>query len=56
MMTMRELLTSGVSSSPDGKHWEPALPCPSPFWRERLRDAWAVFRGRAHAIVATSTE
>jgi hypothetical protein len=53
MMTLKDLLTSGVSTSPDGVHWEPALPYPSPLLWDRWRDAWAVFTGKAHAIVQT---
>jgi hypothetical protein len=51
-MTLKELLTSGCQTSPDGKHWEPALPMAG-FFIERLRDAWEVLQGRATAIRAT---
>lgn len=55
MMTMRELMKSyeEVAISPDGIHWEPALP--EELWtlRRRLRDAWLVFTGRATAIMQT---
>lgn len=47
MMTLKDLLTSDCSSSPDGKHWEPAIPI-LPDWN--WRDAWAVLRGRALAV------
>lgn len=54
MMTIRELMTSGNHSSPDGKHWEPALPTVGyRRLRDRLRDAWEVFQGRAAAIRQT---
>ena len=53
-MTLRDLLTSGNQSSPDGKHWEPAIP----YLRGRLywRDAWAVLRGEALAVRQTTKE
>lgn len=51
-MTVKDLMTSTVRSSPDGKHWEPALPYV--WWRIRLRDAWAVWKGEAHAIRQTT--
>lgn len=51
MMTMKQLLTSTVSSSPDGKHWEPSLPMP---WTPAFRDAWEVLRGRAVAVRQTT--
>ena len=53
MMTVRDLMTNTVHSSPDGEHWEPALPsylC----WRIRLRDAGAVWKGEAFAIRQTT--
>ena len=53
MMTMKDLMTNPVSCSPDGKHWEPALPQPL-WWRIRLRDAWAVWMGKAVAIRQTT--
>ena len=31
-------------------HYGIVLPYPPPFFMERLRDAWEVFRGRAQAI------
>jgi len=51
MMTMKELVM-GPSTSPDGKHWEPALPYPGPFIY-RVRDAWQVLTGKATAIRST---
>lgn len=56
MLTMKDLVTNGVQSSPDGKHWEPALPIPSYFLKDRLRDAWAVFMRRATAVRQTRRE
>lgn len=56
MMTIKDLMTSEVSCSPDGKHWEPALPLQSTYWRIRLRDAWAVWKGEATAIRQTTKE
>ena len=53
MMTIKDLMENPVSSSPDGKYWEPALPYPTPYWRVRLSDAWAVWKGRATAIRQT---
>lgn len=53
MMTVRDLMTNTVQSSPDGKHWEPALPSYL-WWRIRLRDAWAVWKGKATAIRQTT--
>ncbi len=53
MMTVKDLMTSGCQSSPDGKHWEPAIPLPYFGWRHNWRDAWAVLNGRASAIRQT---
>lgn len=53
-MTVKALLTSNVSSSPDGKHWEPALPMPMFGWRYTWRDAWEVLNSRAVAIRQTT--
>ena len=53
MMTVKDLLTNQNQSSPDGKHWEPALPYYL-LWRTRLRDAWAVLKGNAVAIRQTT--
>lgn len=50
-MTLRDLMTNGASSSPDGRHWEPAIPL-LPDWN--WRDAWAVLRGRALAVRQTT--
>lgn len=53
MMTLKDLMTSGNSnsSSPDGIHWEPAIPIlPTSNWR----DAWEVFKGRALAVRQTT--
>ena len=54
MMTVKELITNPASSSPDGKHWEPAIPLPYFGWRYSWRDAWAVLNGRAVAIRQTT--
>jgi hypothetical protein len=53
MMTLKDLMTTEDKSSPDGKHWEPALP-QYIWWRIRLRDAWAVWQGKAVAIRQTT--
>lgn len=40
----------GVSTQlPDGR-WVPALPIPHYFLKLRIRDAWLVLTGKAHAI------
>lgn len=54
MLTVKDLLTSSVQSSPDGKHWEPAIPLPMFGWRYLWRDAWEVLNGRAVAIRQTT--
>lgn len=54
MMTVKDLMTTGCQSSPDGAHWEPVLPLQAPWWRIRLRDAWAVWKGEATAIRQTT--
>ena len=53
MITVKDLMTNSVQSSPDGNHWEPALPRYA-LWRTRLHDAWAVLQGRAVAIRQTT--
>ena len=53
MMTMKDVMTSGVQSSPDGRHWEPSLPIPMFGWRYLWRDAWEVLNGRALAVRQT---
>ena len=54
MMTVKDLMTNACQSSPDGNHWEPALPHPDMRLRFRLRDAWAVWKGEATAIRQTT--
>jgi hypothetical protein len=56
MMTVKELMQNQCSSSPDNLHWEPCLPAESHrlWWRIRLRDAWAVWKGDAVAIRQTT--
>ena len=54
MMTVKDLMENECQSSPDGKHWEPALPCSPVWWRIRLHDAWAVWEGKAIAIRQTT--
>jgi hypothetical protein len=54
MMTIKDLLQNPNQSSPDGKHWEPALSYPPLYWRIRLRDAWAVWKGNAIAVRQTT--
>jgi len=56
MLTVKDLIQSPISSSLDGKHWEPALAdCAFSFWY-RFRDAMEVLHGRAHAIRQTTKE
>jgi hypothetical protein len=40
----------GVSTQLSNGRWVPALPLPDFLIWRRLRDAWLVFRGKAHAI------
>jgi hypothetical protein len=55
MMTVKDLMQNQCTSSPDGKHWEPALPEPHPLcWSIRFHDAWAVWKGKAIAIRQTT--
>jgi len=54
MMTMKELMENPNHSSPNGKYWEPALPKCSYGFLNRLRDAWAVWKGQATAIRQTT--
>jgi len=54
MMTVKELMESQCQSSPDGKHWEPALPEQALWFKNRFRDAWAVWKGEATAIRQTT--
>lgn len=56
MLTVKDLMLSQCQSSPDGKHWEPALPEQPMWWRIRLSDAWAVWAGRATAIRQTTKQ
>lgn len=53
MMTVKDLMENSIQTSPDGEHWEPALP-QFVWWRIRLRDAWAVWKGEAIAIRQTT--
>ena len=53
MLTVKDLMTSGAQSSPDGVHWEPSLPLPLFGWIFCWRDAWEVLNGRALAIRQT---
>ena len=54
MIVMKDILEAQCLSSPDGRYWEPALPIPAMSWSLRLRDAWAVLKGEAHAIRQTT--
>ncbi len=54
MLTVKDLMTSDVHSSPDGIHWEPSIPVPMWGWRYNWRDAWAVLNGRAVAVRQTT--
>ena len=56
MMTVKELMENRCQSSPDGKHWEPALPEQPSWWRTRFRDAWAVWKCEAVAIRQTTKD
>jgi len=56
MMTMKDLMENPCQSSPDGNHWEPALPESHRLWRIRLRDAWAVWKGKATAVRQTTKQ
>jgi hypothetical protein len=56
MITVKELMTSPVQSSPDGRHWEPGIPKKAAPWWVTLRDAWAVLKGQAVAVRQTTKE
>lgn len=56
MITVKALIESSTQSSPDGRHWEPALPYPTVWWRFRVSDAWQVLMGRATAIRQTTKD
>jgi hypothetical protein len=53
MITVKDLIQGDVKKSPDGEHWEPAVP-QYIWWRTRLRDAVAVLKGEAVAIRQTT--
>ena len=53
MLTMKDVIENPNQSSPDGKHWESALPHKL-WWRIRLRDAYAVWKGEATAVRQTT--
>jgi hypothetical protein len=53
MMTLKDLMTNECRSSPDGNYWEPCLP-QYIWWRTRLRDALAVWQGKAIAVRQTT--
>lgn len=55
MLTVKQFLENPCKSSPDGQHWEPCVP-QYVWWRIRLRDAWAVWKGDAVAIRQTTKE
>jgi len=56
MISLKDLMESPNQSSPDGNHWEPALPETTAWlsWRIRLCDAWAVWKGDALAVRQTT--
>lgn len=56
MMTLKDLMSNTTQSSPDGRHWEPALPWPPLPLRYRLGDAWEVLCGRATAVRQTQKD
>jgi hypothetical protein len=53
MITVKNLMQTSAQSSPDGQHWEPALPQYVGL-RVRLSDAWAVLMGKATAVRQTN--
>lgn len=55
MLTVKQLMENTCKSSPDGKHWEPAIP-KYQWWRIRLRDAIAVWKGEAVAVRQTTKQ
>lgn len=59
MTTFEEMQRTGVSrevKNSRGSGWVIAHPIPSPFLRDRLRDAWAVWKGRAIAVRESTAE
>ena len=54
MITVKDLMQSEVQSSPNGVHWEPALPMAHLSWKVRLRSAYAVWKGEATAVRQTT--
>ena len=48
MMTLKQLMESTVHSSPDGKHWEPAIP----YMKHTLH--WPITDGEWHVMDASS--
>ena len=55
MLTMKDVIENPNQSSPDGKHWEPALPqVRFKRLRDRFHDAWAVWKGEATAVRQTT--
>ena len=56
LITVKDLMTSPVQSSPDGRHWEPGIPKKAAPWRITLHDAWAVLKGQAVAVRQTTEE
>ena len=54
MMNLKYLMQSTESISPDGQHWEPALPIMQlRTFKTRFTDAWAVWKGNAVAVRQT---
>ncbi len=55
MITVKDLMQNPNQSSPNGVNWEPAIPdMRYVWWRIRLRDAWAVWKGEAIAVRQTT--
>lgn len=52
-MTIKDFLETPNQSSPDGVHWEPALPA-CRWWRIRLSEALDVLVGKAIAVRQTT--
>ena len=54
MITVKQLMQTDNSSSPDGKHWEPALSYQCRTFGEKIKDVLTVRRGTATAIRQTT--
>jgi hypothetical protein len=54
MITLKALMSTDSISSPDGIHWEPAIPVRHTPLAERMQDAVAVISGKAVAVRQTT--